>query len=1536
MADIHNKVFCTQCGYFNACRRNNCGGNMQFDDEDVHEQCNAPQNIRPTYMSDGSDKYISSPSIINKYNNCKWFVAKGQPTDVHILINKHNNDKNAHQKIQSDVAAVNQRVTELDQRSQYNINNHIQNLDNPHNVTKAQLGIANVDNTADLDKPISRSVSAALAAIDQKIEENIGAGSTAITTLRNSLNAEISRAQQVESAINSELTNERQRAGLAEAAISGNVSTVATNLTNETGRAQATESALQSAINTLNNTVSDTNQHLTNTDNTLTQEVIRAKQEEAELRSDLTRLSDSIDGKDAAVLSAAQRYADAQDTIVLASASSDATTKKNEAIDAARIDAAAKASDAVRQATDYTDDRESALRSEIIDAENDVRAYVNGEFRNTIAGLINQKGTIVETECKRYTDETISDTSDAIRDLQNGKADKATTLNGYGITDSYTKDEVDDIVDDINSNIDTKATKTELATLDAKVDTKADSNNVYDKTYINEQVTAKIDKLNGTESVDGSVINTVKTEISKLDVPASAIVDEYVTDVIEVDGKISVTRSHITNNQVGTLSNDLTAVRNRLNVIEGEDNIPGSINKALKDAKSYTDSLITTTEGEITVSLTAINNEINTIKGNDETEGSFAKAVKDASDALSGDISNHILSQNAHEINQITGLSDTLSDITSDINDINQTLETKAEKATTVAGYGITDAYTKDEVYTKDETDNNISTAVDAVDSKFPGYLPLTGNKTVTKNVKFNEGITVKTEANGDNTLNINGDKISRTDVTDTTYNYELPNKSGVVAVVSDVNAAKAEVTAVTDDLTSRVETLEASAIPSEITSTVKGTSLSTDKDVPSNYAVSTALSTKANKQETQDALDLKANAAEVYDKDTADGLLNAKANLSYVNTKLAEKADLNYVDTELVKKANANVTYTKSEVDAKLATKAENGNVYSTEVMDNLLLGKADVTDLQAKADANSVYTKDETDDLLDVKANASDVTSALATKANTDDVTSALANKVDTSTLTSTVAAINDSIDLKANAAEVYTKNQVYTKAETDAKIGTVYRPQGSVESYANLPSSGMEPGFVYNVLDTGANYVWTENEGWDKLSETVDISGKQDSATAVTHQELTAVGNAGVPVYIQSDGSATACSVDSTAGGSINSASLINSGAVYAGLVTKANAADVYAKTETYNKTEINSKISDINDDIANVYTKAQVDAKVDGKVDNGYCYSKQETDNLLSTKAVKTEVYTKEATNDLLDTKANAADVYDKTAADALLATKADKATTYTKSEIDSTVSGLATASALVSGLADKADKVNTYTKTEVNTALDLKADKTTTYTKTEVDNAVNVKANSADVYLKSEVTNMITGVTRDYEAADTETLNSAKTYTDNKIRQIKDRHYIMETITPGDNGAYYVKDFYSNNINLTGVTGTVLIYLPTVVTETTGGAREFLINITGWDFENSNNHIGLRTTDGNVTFRCKDMVDENNFLIIEKNDFSLKFQEYDNFKFLIDECGLADTTNNNKIEIDMNQVTLRNGLVEYKLIVDNDGQLHLLNLNELNG
>lgn len=95
-------------------------------------------------------------------------------------------------------------------------------------------------------------------------------------------------------------------------------------------------------------------------------------------------------------------------------------------------------------------------------------------------------------------------------------------------------------------------------------------------------------------------------------------------------------------------------------------------------------------------------------------------------------------------------------------------------------------------------------------------------------------------------------------------------------------------------------------------------------------------------------------------------------------------------------------------------------------------------------------------------------------------------LSNKPTIPTVDVTKSYVDTQLATKANASNVY------TKAEVDSKVSSVYRVKGSVASYANLPTVDVTIGDVYNVNDTGANYVATSTTPtWDKLSETVNYS-------------------------------------------------------------------------------------------------------------------------------------------------------------------------------------------------------------------------------------------------------------------------------------------------------------------------------------------------------------------------------------------------------------------------------------------------------------
>lgn len=70
---------------------------------------------------------------------------------------------------------------------------------------------------------------------------------------------------------------------------------------------------------------------------------------------------------------------------------------------------------------------------------------------------------------------------------------------------------------------------------------------------------------------------------------------------------------------------------------------------------------------------------------------------------------------------------------------------------------------------------------------------------------------------------------------------------------------------------------------------------------------------------------------------------------------------------------------------------------------------------------------------------------------------------------------------------------------KTEVNQKLFGIYTIKGNVANYeALLELQNNAVGDVYNVLDTGANYVYTDEDMWDKLSETIDISNFVDIET------------------------------------------------------------------------------------------------------------------------------------------------------------------------------------------------------------------------------------------------------------------------------------------------------------------------------------------------------------------------------------------------------------------------------------------------------
>lgn len=211
-------------------------------------------------------------------------------------------------------------------------------------------------------------------------------------------------------------------------------------------------------------------------------------------------------------------------------------TAKSEAIATAGTNADTKISTKVGDIGDktvkaYTDDAVSAVESKVDDL-------------TTSVGALDLKALAhLDTVDEAHLDETLANKI-------NDKANKATTLEGYGITDAMTKTAIEGAISTAKTEAATDATNKADAAKAAAEKTAADAlSPVSAKADANETAIAT---LNGTGA--GSVSKKITDAIADLDVSDTAKTGEFVTAVSETDGKISVTRAALKASDIPNLT----------------------------------------------------------------------------------------------------------------------------------------------------------------------------------------------------------------------------------------------------------------------------------------------------------------------------------------------------------------------------------------------------------------------------------------------------------------------------------------------------------------------------------------------------------------------------------------------------------------------------------------------------------------------------------------------------------------------------------------------------------------------------------------------------------------------------------------------------------------------------------------------------------------------------------------------------------------------------------------------------------------------
>ena len=366
--------------------------------------------------------------------------------------------------------------------------------------------------------------------------------------------------------------------------------------------------------------------------------------------------------------------------------------------------------------SNVTFDEEQGVKKIVVKVPESVDAYTKTEVDEKISALVNGAPETADT-LKELSD-LIGSNSDAM-DLLNSaigskanssdvytkeevdgkipnvenKADKATTLAGYGIEDAYTKTEVDGMIPDISG--------------------KANSSDVYTKAEVDEKIPDVSGKADKSTTLEGYGIEDAYTKTE---------VDEKIPDVENKADKSTTLAGY--------------GIEDAYTKTEVDGKIPNVENKAdksttlagygIQDAytKSEVDSKIPDISGKADADNVYTKEEVDGKIPNVENKADKATTlagygIEDAytKSEVNGMIPDISGKANSDDVYTKTQVDEKIPDISG-----------KADTATTLAGYGIQDAYTKsevdgkipdisgkansDDVYTKTQVDEKVESFV--------------------------------------------------------------------------------------------------------------------------------------------------------------------------------------------------------------------------------------------------------------------------------------------------------------------------------------------------------------------------------------------------------------------------------------------------------------------------------------------------------------------------------------------------------------------------------------------------------------------------------------------------------------------------------------------------------------------------------------------------------------------------------------------------------------------------------------------------------
>ena len=341
---------------------------------------------------------------------------------------------------------------------------------------------------------------------------------------------------------------------------------------------------------------------------------------------------------------------------------------------------------------------------------------------------VDSKGRVTKGENIAISDVTgLQDKITSIESSVSGKADKANSLAGYGITNAYTKTEVDGKVSDLTSQLGTA--NEAIEGLETSIEGKADKSTTLAGYGITDAYTASTIDGKLANKADASTVSELSSTVAGKADKSTTLAGYGIEDAYtktEVDAKVSSVYKY-----KGSVANEAAlpqedqVVGDVYNVEDTGMNVAWDGTKWDKLGSTVDLSAYMTTEtaNSTFATITTVNGKADkatSLSGYGITDA-YTKTEADTAFMNSEEVESAItakgyatttamnaaLSSKANSADVYTkAVADStfLKEVPAEYiteTELSTELEGYAEKATTLAGYGITDAYTKTEVDNK-------------------------------------------------------------------------------------------------------------------------------------------------------------------------------------------------------------------------------------------------------------------------------------------------------------------------------------------------------------------------------------------------------------------------------------------------------------------------------------------------------------------------------------------------------------------------------------------------------------------------------------------------------------------------------------------------------------------------------------------------------------------------------------------------------------------------------------------------------------------